>query len=570
MMKLTTRRIVAAVAVGSLAFGGIFSGALAANAADVNTTPKFKMSISADTELISADKTPVKVTINVENTGGDLYNDQKAELRLDSWYNGAAIVPDLASVTSPEGIGEASGFTIVDGAPVWNGVIPSGKSASFSYTGVYDITSDGNRNPDASATIQLRTAEDILVTWEGQYLNIDVLNAIAITKDSKRVELDVPVSPTEPNLRAAGKMAGIEYTVTFTNNGVLPQDIRYRDTVSGVLDDGVLVKEPTSASPEFKWRWYVEMGEQTGDFQFDMNIQPGETITVTYTIGLAAVTAGDAILNNCIANVPAQVHRQAQAFAAPEGEDVCVTSDLYPTPVKPVVTQSEKCGVEGSIALPETEGIAYTRSTPDNKGLVVVTAAAKAGYDLKPDAVTTWEFFFGNVEDYDGNNYDNVTFIAPAEACPLTEVVPVAPKLVVADKCGAEDTILITEVAGITYHQDRVENKVAVVAVANEGFQIPLTETASWVFELKKSTDCEVVVPPTEEPKPTPTVDPKPSVEPTVAPTVEPVEDIAVEKTGALANTGANISMGVGGLVILLAGTALMMFSRRKASHTTK
>lgn len=570
MIKLTTRRIVAAVAIGSLAFGGIFSGALAANAADVSTTPEFKMTISADTDLISKDKTPVKVTINVENTGGDLYNDQKAELRLDSWYTVASIVPDLASVTSPEGIGEASGFTLVDGAPVWNGVIPSGKSATFSYTGVYDINSERNRYPNASATIQLRTAGDILVTWEGQYLEIDVLNAIAITKDSKRVELDAPVSPSEPELMAAaasapGKRAGITYTLAFTNNGLLPQETVYRDTVSGVLDDGTLWGAPTFTSPDFSWGWYSDLGERTKDFQFNMVIQPGETVTVTYTIALNSVTTGDAILNNCVTDAPVQVSRMAKARATPEFEDICVTSDLYPTPVKPVVTQSEKCGVEGFITLAETEGIEYTRSTPDNKGLVVVTAAAKAGYDLKPDAVSTWEFFFGKVEDYDGNNYDNVTFIAPAEACPLAEVVPVAPKLVVADKCGAEDTILITEVTGITYHQDRIENKVAVVAVANEGFQIPLTETASWVFELKKSTDCEVVVPPTEKPKPTPTVDPKPTVE-----TTKPADDIAVEKTGALANTGANISMGVGGLVVLLAGTALMMFSRRKASHTTK
>lgn len=63
---------------------------------------------------------------------------------------------------------------------------------------------------------------------------------------------------------------------------------------------------------------------------------------------------------------------------------------LFGETEEPTLVVSDVCDVEATVTLPESEGIVYTQEREGD--VVTVTAVAADGYELAPDAVTSWEF----------------------------------------------------------------------------------------------------------------------------------------------------------------------------------
>lgn len=111
------------------------------------------------------------------------------------------------------------------------------------------------------------------------------------------------------------------------------------------------------------------------------------------------------------------------------------------TPVAPTVVPSPRCGVQGSVTVPATEGLRYlldgqpfAAGTHDGPLAGTVTAEALEGYTLE-DA--EW----------------SVTISVPAaEACPVIVVVtPVDPTVTPSTECGVEGTYAIPSTTGVEY-----------------------------------------------------------------------------------------------------------------------
>lgn len=113
--------------------------------------------------------------------------------------------------------------------------------------------------------------------------------------------------------------------------------------------------------------------------------------------------------------------------------------DELVTAVEPGQEQSQECGVEGTLTIPDTEGVQYLLdgepiAAGDHTGPIsgTLTAEAKDGYELtNPD-------FSVEVD------------IAAAEECP-TVVTPVDPELVEASECGVPDRLIVPETGGVEY-----------------------------------------------------------------------------------------------------------------------
>ncbi|GAB2566523.1 Ig-like domain-containing protein [Leucobacter ruminantium] len=197
------------------------------------------------------------------------------------------------------------------------------------------------------------------------------------------------------------------------------------------------------------------------------------------------------------------------------------------TPVAPTLDESEECGVEGTVVIPEVEGVVYSQSRDGN--IVTVTAAPAEGYVFAKEATAEW------------------TFDVSAEACPPF-ANPVAPTLDESEECGVEGTVVIPEVEGVVYSQSRDGNIVTVTAAPAEGYVFAKDATAEWTFDVSA------------EACPAP---PAPA---------EPVLDV---KKGAvtgdpLAATGASAPLLAGGIALLLlaagaAAAAVRLKSRSKA-----
>lgn len=145
-------------------------------------------------------------------------------------------------------------------------------------------------------------------------------------------------------------------------------------------------------------------------------------------------------------------------------------------PAAPTLAPAEQCGVEGTVVIPDTEGVTYSQTREGNT--VTVTATANDGYVIAEGARSTWEITIPDVEP-----------------CP-EEVTPVAPTLVPAEQCGVEGTVSIPEVTGVVYTASTTGRVVTVTATAADGYVLAEGSESSWEIELPEIVPCPEVVTP--------------------------------------------------------------------------
>ena len=144
--------------------------------------------------------------------------------------------------------------------------------------------------------------------------------------------------------------------------------------------------------------------------------------------------------------------------------------DCSVTPAEPKLVKAEKCGERDTVIVPEdTDKISYTKTENTHRHTVTVKATAKPGYTIS--GKDTWTFKLKKKN----------CFVTPAE-----------PKLVKAEKCGEQDTVIVpedTDKISYTRTDDKYSHTVTVVAMAKSGYTI--SGQNSWQFKLE-TKECTV------------------------------------------------------------------------------
>ena len=155
---------------------------------------------------------------------------------------------------------------------------------------------------------------------------------------------------------------------------------------------------------------------------------------------------------------------RSQDSALAPGTYVWQKNVVEVTPEAPVLVPAGQCGVDGTVSIPEVEGVEYTESREGT--VVTVTAAPTEGFAFPEGATTSW------------------TFDVAGEACPPDEVTPEAPVLVPAGQCGVDGTVSIPDVEGVEYTESKEGTVVTVTAAPEEGFVFPEGVDTEWVFDI--------------------------------------------------------------------------------------
>ena len=144
--------------------------------------------------------------------------------------------------------------------------------------------------------------------------------------------------------------------------------------------------------------------------------------------------------------------------------------DCSVTPAEPKLVKAEKCGERDTVMVPEdTDKISYTKTEDKRRFIVRVKATAKPGYTIS--GKDTWTFKLKKKN----------CFVTPAE-----------PKLVKAEECGEQDTVIVpedTDKISYTKTEDKYSHMVTVVANAKPGYTI--NGQNSWQFKLE-TKECTV------------------------------------------------------------------------------
>lgn len=214
---------------------------------------------------------------------------------------------------------------------------------------------------------------------------------------------------------------------------------------------------------------------------------------VQYTLNGEVVVAGEyPVVGDAVVTVEALAGFELDPDAPTMWNfafDAAVT-DVVVVPAAPIFTD-ESGTANDVVVIPESEGVEYSLNGEVvaageylSEGDVTVVANATAGYDLDPDATSTWNFAFDAAVD-------------------LVAVSPAAP--IFTDEAGTDnDVVVIPETEGVEYtlNGDVVvageypaTGDVTVVATATEGFELAPDATSTWSFAFDGTAEATIVSP---------------------------------------------------------------------------
>jgi len=214
---------------------------------------------------------------------------------------------------------------------------------------------------------------------------------------------------------------------------------------------------------------------------------------VQYTLNGEVVTAGEyPVVGDAVVTVEALAGFELDPDEATMWNfafDAAVT-DVVVTPAAPVFTD-ESGTADDVVVIPASEGVEYTLNGEAvvageyaGEGDVTVVANAAAGYDLDPDAPSTWNFAFDAAVD--------LTVVSPAE--PLFT-----------DEPGTDnDVVVIPATEGVEYTLNGevvvageypATGDVTVVATATDGFELAPDATSTWNFAFDAAAEAVIVSP---------------------------------------------------------------------------
>ncbi len=188
---------------------------------------------------------------------------------------------------------------------------------------------------DSNADPGTGTAQPVVVASGTSDFTIDagVVGDLTAAKSS---------SPGEGNAVEAGD--DITYTLTFTETtGVGGTPLSYTDDLTAVLDDATLSGAPVASSVEVA----VALADDGQSFIVAGALDPGETVTVTYTVTVQK--GGDQLLGNLLYATPDDggIAPVVPDLTTDEGRDACLEDRLCTVHFVPSVMVEKIGSVEG-------------------------------------------------------------------------------------------------------------------------------------------------------------------------------------------------------------------------------
>ncbi|HEY0117929.1 MAG TPA: CshA/CshB family fibrillar adhesin-related protein [Cellulomonas sp.] len=217
----------------------------------------------------------VTYTLSFTNTGetaGQIdYTDSLADVLDDADLTGAPATSD-AALTATSG---------ADGVVRVTGTLDPGQTATVTYT--VTVKADANRHDNRLGNVVAKTGVVDPDCADDEVSCTD--NPVPLITDSKSVD---PASGTPV---VAGQE--LTYALTFTNAGKAAGRVDRVDDLTHLTDDADLVREPIASDGA------IRLSRDGNRIAIAGTLQPGQTVTVTYTVKVKAATArGDDVVAN--------------------------------------------------------------------------------------------------------------------------------------------------------------------------------------------------------------------------------------------------------------------------------
>ncbi|GAB3751084.1 DUF7927 domain-containing protein [Microlunatus parietis] len=210
-------------------------------------------------------------------------NDGETDAAVNEWIDDLSdVLDDAELITGPTSSGDALSVSeVADGRFTVNGSVAVGETVTVTYT--VKVLPDGERGNNALGNVVGKDPSP------GPCEENDPLctsNPIPHLVDSKSVAPETG-STVDPGQQ-------LTYTLTFGNDGTGAGQVDRVDDLGHLLDDADVTGQPTSSDPALS----VSMIEN-GRFAITGELEPGQTVTVTYTVTVRGLDdLGDGVLAN--------------------------------------------------------------------------------------------------------------------------------------------------------------------------------------------------------------------------------------------------------------------------------
>src|SRR5690625_1019755 len=349
--------------------------------------PRLSITKTADQTDLPAIGEQLTYTVIVTSEGpGDFTADTPATFtdNLTDVLDDADLV--TGSVTAS--VGEA---TVAGSELSWEGALAAGESATVTYTVTY--TAEGDNVLTNLACVPEEDALDPAAACD------------TVTVPGPDLAWAKSVDPASGTSVEAGEQ--LTYTLTFSNDGEATATVDTTDDLSGVLDDAELVVGPI-AEAGLTATLDDEVITITGA------VPAGESRTVTYTVVVEELGAGDGVLTN--------------ALACPEGIPEPCEPEVTENPVRALTVDKSADPVDG---VDTGDVVTYT---------ITATNVGEGDYTNASPAVV--------IDDMTGV-LDDATYLDDATA-PSGELTWVAPELTWTGPLAAGESVAITYSVQVT------------------------------------------------------------------------------------------------------------------------
>lgn len=267
------------------------SGIAACHTTVAVLTPALTIVKTADRATTTLD-TDVVYTVEVTNSGQTPYASAAFSDSLAGVLDDATYVPAETTATS--------GAVTYDGGVLgWSGTLPTGASATVTYTVTVNSPATGDRR--MTNTVMSANVGSNCVSGSGDSrctAEVAITNAVAMT-----FTRTADVMATK-----AGAVVG--YTVTAVNSSDQAVEADFTDPMGGILDDATLTTGAVASAGTVVFT--------DPDLTWSGTVPAGGTVTVTYSVTVHTVVTGDQVLEGTLTS------------ASPDASNNCLEGSLDP------------------------------------------------------------------------------------------------------------------------------------------------------------------------------------------------------------------------------------------------
>ncbi|RFA10366.1 hypothetical protein B7R54_14985 [Subtercola boreus] len=301
--------------------------------------------------------TTVGYTVTVTNSGQTAYSGASFALDL-------AAVLDDATFTAGSLTATRGSATLSSGVITWSGGLTPTQAATIHYSVAVNNPSTGNRSMASSVVSPTVGSNCPSGSTDVRCSStVPITDSVSLTFTSTATVSSTVVGAT------------VQYTVTAANSSATSQPATFADALAGVLDDAVYNSDATATTGS--------VGFSASTLTWSGTLASGATATITYSVTVGALGAGDHVLSNRVSSTSMPASNNCIAASA---DPRCVTA----VPIAALLIQqhyTETSTTPGSLihlsaTFTNTGGYAYT-------GITIVSPSASTVDDALPSGDQT-------------------------------------------------------------------------------------------------------------------------------------------------------------------------------------